>query len=50
MCIRDREQEAKDGTVSVRKHGEGDIGTMPVEEFAQIIKNEIERTLKAFEV
>ncbi len=44
------EQEAKDGTVSVRKHGEGDIGTMPVEEFAQIIKNEIERTLKAFEV
>ena len=44
------EQEAKDGTVSVRKHGEGDIGTMPVEEFAQIIKNEIEKTLKAFEV
>jgi len=44
------EQEAKDGTVSVRKHGEGDIGTMPVEEFAQIIKIEIEKTLKAFEV
>ncbi|WBL26347.1 threonine--tRNA ligase [Zunongwangia sp. HGR-M22] len=44
------EQEAKDGTVSVRKHGEGDIGTMPVEDFAKIVKNEIEKTLKAFEV
>ena len=44
------EQEAKDGTISVRKHGEGDIGTMPVEEFAQIINNEIGKTLKAFEV
>ncbi|MDN3596594.1 threonine--tRNA ligase [Zunongwangia endophytica] len=44
------EQEAKDGTVSVRKHGEGDIGTMPVEDFAEIINNEIRKTLKAFEV
>ncbi|WP_373059145.1 threonine--tRNA ligase [Zunongwangia sp. H14] len=44
------EQEANDGTVSVRKHGEGDIGTMPVEAFAQIIDKEIKRTLKAFEV
>ncbi len=44
------EQEEKDGTVSVRKHGEGDIGTMPVEAFAEIVKKEIEKTLKTFEV
>ncbi|GHA51287.1 threonine--tRNA ligase [Salinimicrobium marinum] len=44
------EQEEKDGTVSVRKHGEGDVGTMPVEEFAALINNEIKATLKTFEV
>ncbi|MGB8706302.1 MAG: His/Gly/Thr/Pro-type tRNA ligase C-terminal domain-containing protein, partial [Gillisia sp.] len=44
------EQEEKDGTVSVRKHGEGDIGTMTVSEFSELIKKEIEKTLHAFEV
>ncbi len=44
------EQEEKDGTVSVRRHGEGDIGTMPIKDFAELIKNEIKRTHKAFEV
>lgn len=44
------EQEEKDGTVSVRKHGEGDIGTMPVEDFAELVNNEIKKTLKAFKV
>src|SRR6056297_222888 len=44
------EQEEQDGTVSVRKRGEGDIGTMPVEDFAEIINNEIKKTLKTFEV
>jgi threonyl-tRNA synthetase len=44
------EQEEKDGTVSVRKRGEGDIGTMPVKDFAAIINNEIKKTLKTFEV
>jgi len=44
------EQEEKDGTVSVRKHGEGDIGTMPVEEFAELVNNEIKKTLKTFKV
>jgi len=44
------EQEEKDGTVSVRRHGEGDIGTMPIEDFAELIKNEIKKTHKAFEV
>ncbi len=44
------EQEEKDGTVSVRKHGEGDLGTMTPEEFAEIINKEIRETLKTFEV
>lgn len=44
------EQEEQDGTVSVRKHGEGDMGTMSVDRFAEIIKNEIKSTLKIFEV
>jgi threonyl-tRNA synthetase len=44
------EQEEKDGTVSVRKHGEGDIGVMSIEEFTEMINKEIKMTLKAFEV
>ncbi len=42
------EQEAQDGTVSVRKHGEGDLGTMNVEDFANLINKEIDSTLKPF--
>jgi threonyl-tRNA synthetase len=44
------EQEEKDGTVSVRRHGEGDIGTMLIEDFAKLVNNEIKKTHKAFEV
>ena len=44
------EQEENDGTVSVRKHGEGDIGTMSIESFADLINKEIKRTLKPFKV
>ena len=42
------ENEEKKGTVSVRKHGEGDLGTFTVEEFSQIIQKEIDKTLKPF--
>lgn len=44
------EQEEKDGTVSVRKRGEGDLGAMTPEAFAEIINKEIRETLKTFEV
>ena len=44
------EKEAHDGTVSVRKHGGEDIGSMTVEEFAGIINHQISHTLKKFEV
>jgi len=42
------EKEERDGTVSVRKHGEGDIGTFTVKEFSEIINKEIEKTLQQF--
>jgi len=44
------EKEANDGTVSVRKHGGEDLGTMTVADFAKIIEAEISQTLKKFEV
>ena len=44
------EQEEKDGTIAVRKHSEGDIGTMKVEDFAAIIENDIKSTIKEFNV
>ncbi|MCH1585225.1 MAG: threonine--tRNA ligase [Flavobacteriales bacterium] len=40
------ESEANDGTVSVRKQGEGDIGGMSVEAFAERIQSEIAEMLK----
>ena len=42
------EQEERDGTVSVRKHGEGDQGSMPVEDFAKLIEAEVRSTIKEF--
>jgi threonyl-tRNA synthetase len=35
------EKEMNEGLVSIRKHGEGDLGSMSVEEFKQKIKQEI---------
>ena len=42
------EQEATDGTVSVRKHSEGDLGIMTVEEFSELINKEIENNIVDF--
>jgi len=42
------ENEEKECTVSVRKHGEGDLGIFTVEEFSKIIQKEIDKTLKQF--
>ena len=35
------EKEAAEGTVSVRKHGEGDLGSMAIEDFKSLIEKEI---------
>lgn len=40
------EKEEADHTVSVRRQGEGDQGSMPVTEFANMINSEVERLTK----
>jgi len=42
------EKEEQEGTVSVRKHGEGDIGTLTIQEFITLIKKEVNKTLVEF--
>ena len=37
------EKEIADQTVAVRKHGEGDLGVMPVEQFAKMVNEEVIR-------
>lgn len=40
------EKEAEDGTVAVREHGKGDIGTMTIESFAKLIQTTIDNDFK----
>lgn len=40
------EKEEESGTLSVRKHGQGDMGTFSVEQFTGMVKNEVEEALK----
>ena len=42
------EQEEKENKISVRQHGGADLGMISVDEFAEIIKNEINKTKKQF--
>ena len=42
------EQEEKGGLVSVRKQGEGDMGTLTINEFTSFITKEINSTLEQF--
>jgi len=42
------EQEAENGTISVRKHGGEDLGSISVENFAKLINTEVKSTLKEF--
>ncbi|MEI7510435.1 MAG: His/Gly/Thr/Pro-type tRNA ligase C-terminal domain-containing protein, partial [Flavobacterium sp.] len=46
------EEEEKNGTISVRRHGQEGKGniTVTIEEFAKIVNDEITKTLKTFEV
>lgn len=39
------EKEAESNTISVRRQGQGDLGSMSVEEFVQIVNNEIKNSL-----
>lgn len=40
------EKEEAEGTVSVRRHGTGDLGSMTIDEFVNIINKEINEALK----
>ncbi|MGC6430257.1 MAG: threonine--tRNA ligase [Jejuia sp.] len=42
------EQEEKEGKITVRKHGGEDLGMISVDEFANIIKEDLSKTLKSF--
>tara|TARA_B110000967_G_scaffold207045_1_gene255332 strand:- start:7092 stop:9032 length:1941 start_codon:yes stop_codon:yes gene_type:complete len=42
------EKEENEGTVSVRKHGEGDLGTLELDAFIASVEEEINRTLVQF--
>lgn len=36
------EKESEDGTISVRQHGQGDLGTFSIKDFATLVKKEID--------
>ena len=40
------EKEEADGTISVRKHGHGDLGTFSVEDFVKMVNDEIDKMTK----
>ncbi len=42
------EQEEQNDTVSVRKHGGEDLGSVSIEDFSNIVREEINKTLKPF--
>ena len=42
------EQEEKDGTISVRKHSEGDMGSMSINAFGKMISEEVSKEIKEF--
>jgi len=42
------EKEESNNSVSVRKHGEGDIGTFDIDDFIKLVQKEIDKTLVEF--
>ncbi len=42
------ENEENEGKISIRKHGEGDLGSFTIDEFAKLVNDEISKTLKHF--
>ncbi|HSR61760.1 MAG TPA: threonine--tRNA ligase, partial [Robiginitalea sp.] len=44
------DQEMADGTLSVRRHGGADLGSLSVEAFADLVSSEISSTLKSFDL
>ncbi|MDP2060180.1 MAG: threonine--tRNA ligase, partial [Flavobacteriaceae bacterium] len=42
------EQEAENGTISIRRHGGESLGNMKVEEFIELIQSELQKDIKEF--
>ena len=42
------EKEEADGTLSIRRKGQGDLGSMPIDKFIEIAKEEINKNLAKF--
>ncbi|MBT8291347.1 MAG: threonine--tRNA ligase, partial [Muriicola sp.] len=42
------ESEEEKGTISVRRHGGEDLGSISIDEFADLVETEINSTLKTF--
>lgn len=42
------ENEEKENTISVRKHAEGDIGTITIDAFRELVNKEIQQSIKPF--
>jgi len=42
------EQEEKDNTITVREHGGEDLGTITVEDFVNLVKERVNKSLKTF--
>jgi len=42
------EKEEGEGTVSIRKHGEGDLGSFSIEAFIKLVQEEVNSTLVQF--
>ena len=43
-----QQDEESENKISVRQHGGEDLGTISVEEFSNLVKKEINKTLKQF--
>jgi len=39
------EKEQENNEVAIRRHGMGDVGTMPIEDFVELFNNEIKSSL-----
>ena len=44
------EKEQADGTVAIRKHGVGDVGSFSIDEVAKMIRTEIDSKIEQFEI
>jgi threonyl-tRNA synthetase len=42
------EKEEEESKISIRKHGQGDLGSMEVKDFVNLVSEEVSKTLEQF--